>query len=62
MSDIINKAMILSQIRGVEPGTAAKPSAQKGEKLGLSFEEILFSKHAEKRIQSRQIYLTPTER
>lgn len=63
MSDLINKAMVLSQIRGVEPGTAVNRSqASKGEKLGLSFEDILFSKHAEKRLQSRQIDLTQTEK
>jgi len=65
MNDI-SKAVLFSQIRPIEPGTgsSAKNIEGKGQdKLkGLSFDEILFSKHAEKRLQSRQIELSEMDK
>lgn len=60
MNDI-NKAVLFSQIRPVEPGTGS--AAKTEEKIkGRSFDEILFSKHAEKRLQSRQIELSEIDK
>jgi flagellar operon protein len=71
----IQRSVLLSQLNKVDPaGRAQTPNSQKIEKPleGASFDEVLgnqygrtssiqFSKHAAKRLQSRQIEMTPSD-
>ncbi len=64
--DKVSEAILLSQIRRVEPGAVKVPSRNTDVK-GPSFDEILektgvqISKHAERRLQSRNIDLSGDE-
>lgn len=58
----INKAMLLSKIRPVDPSTGTTPKEGAKGIQGESFESILLSKHAEKRINARGLELTETEK
>jgi len=60
MNDI-SKAMLLSKIRAVEPSTDVKPKDGAEKVQGQSFESILFSKHAEKRLHSRGLAISDIE-
>ncbi len=64
--DKVSEAILLSQIRRIEPGNKDLPSKEKPVS-GPSFDQILdrsslqISKHAEKRLQSRNLSLSETE-
>lgn len=64
----IQDAVLLSKIRRIEPGTVQGPKPSNQEVQGSSFDSILdseslqFSKHAEKRLLSREIELSGIQR